>query len=78
MDSFEVVPALPTELADAGVRVARQGQGSVVPEDRKGPTRVAIAHPLVVMRGMELGERTSDVAVRLQAVAETRRYSDPA
>ena len=129
MKSFEVVLAVPMELAETEVRAALQGQGfgvlteidvaatfkeklgvdraplkilgacnpgfahrailidstaslalpcNVVLEDHNGSTRVAIADPRDLMPGVELGELTSEVAHRLQAVVETLRNSDPA
>ena len=129
MKSFEVVLAVPMELAETEVRAALQEQGfgilteidvaatfkeklgvdraplkilgacnpgfahrailidpsaslalpcNVVLEDLKGLTRVAIADPRDLMSGVELGELTSKVAHRLQAVVETLRNGEPA
>jgi uncharacterized protein (DUF302 family) len=44
---------------------------NVVLEGLKGSTRVAIADPRDLMPGVELGDLTSEVASRLQAVVKT-------
>ena len=126
--SFEVVLAVPMELAETEVRAALKEQGfgilteidvaatfkeklgvdraplkilgacnpgfahrailvdpsaslalpcNVVLEDLEGLTRVAIADPRDLMPGVELGELTSEVAHRLQAVVETLENETP-